>query len=432
MDYFRYRHGLLHCEDVSVSDLAKAHGTPLYVYSTRTIVEHFRKVRDAFSRIPTLVCYSIKANSGLSILNLLRKEGAGFDVVSEGELRRALAAGADPKTCVFAGVGKREEEVRFALSKGILLFDVESADELRLIDRLATEMGIVAPVALRLNPDVDPQTHTYITTGKRENKFGIDLTVAASLVREMRSWKGVRLVGLHIHIGSQIVKVEPYVQALTRVVDFMAACREAGHKLEMLDMGGGFGIFYKEKTAPPVTEFADAVTPLVLRSGCRLVLEPGRFIVGNAGVMLTQVQYIKESGDLRFVICDAGMNDLIRPSLYGAYHRIWPATTDPSHEGEAPDEERWSGETVKSEVVGPICESGDFFAHERRLPRVGPGELLVVFSAGAYGYCMASNYNSHRRPAEVLVSGTASAVITGRETYEDLMRNERLVDLPRP
>ncbi len=429
MDYFRYRQGRLFCEEVSVADLAATHGTPLYVYSARTAAEHYRKVRDAFSRVPTLVCYSIKANSNLSICNLLRKEGAGFDVVSEGELHRVLAVGADPKTCVFAGVGKREDEVRFALSKGILLFNVESADELRLVDRVAREMGTVAPVAFRLNPDVDPQTHKYITTGKRENKFGIDLALAASLARAMREWKGVRLVGLHIHIGSQILKVEPYVKSVMKVVDFLGTCREMGHRIDLLNIGGGFGIFYKEKTARPVSEFADAITPTVARSGCRLLLEPGRFVVGNAGILLTTVQFVKESGDLRFIICDAGMNDLIRPSLYGAYHRIWPAATDASYEGEPPDEDLWTGETISTEVVGPICESGDFFAHERKLPRIHPGEFVAVFSAGAYGYTMASNYNSHRRPAEVLVSGKDAALVTQRETYEDLMRNERIVDV---
>ncbi|MBI5366429.1 MAG: diaminopimelate decarboxylase [Planctomycetes bacterium] len=426
MDYFRYVKGRLYCEDVPVEEIARAHGTPTYVYSRRTVVDHFHRITEAFSQVETLVCYSVKANSSLAILDAMRREGAGFDVVSAGELFRALKAGADPGRCVFAGVGKTDEEIDFALARGIFLFNVESWGELEAIDRLARARGTIARIALRLNPDVDPDTHTFITTGKKENKFGVDLKVAAGILERWSELSAVRLVGIHLHIGSQILKVEPYVEALTKVGPFLAACRARGHEIAWIDMGGGFGIFYKDKQARPAGEFAAAVAPLVKQYGCRLILEPGRFIVGNAGILLTRVTYLKESGNKVFVICDAGMNDLIRPTLYSAYHRIWPAVTDAAVEGEPPDENAWKGPSVIADVVGPICESGDFFAKDRALPPARRGDLLAVFSAGAYGFSMASNYNSHPRPAEVLVSGGDVHLATERETLEDLVRKERI------
>jgi diaminopimelate decarboxylase len=432
MDYFNYLRGELKVEDVSVADLAEKHGTPLYIYSARTILEHYRKLRDAFagagglSQEP-LICYSVKANSNLSILKLMKDEGSGFDVVSGGELYRALKVGADPKKCVFAGVGKNDEEITYALEQGILLFNVESEEELANIDRIAGKLGKKAPVALRVNPDVDPQTHTYISTGKKETKFGVDLIRAKKIVQSALSLQNTHLKAIHVHIGSQITKVEPYVETMQRIAAFLPELEKIGAKIEMLDIGGGFGIWYKDKLAKPAKEIAASILPMLQRMNCRVLLEPGRFIVGNAGILVTRVLYVKQSGDKKFVICDAGMNDLIRPTLYSAYHRIWPVKTDPGHSGEVPDEETWAGAAAVTDIVGPICESGDFFAKERKMPPLKRGDLVCVFSAGAYGYAMASNYNSHPRPCEVMVAGKKADVVTARESMEDLLRNEKIV-----
>jgi diaminopimelate decarboxylase len=429
MDYFRYEKGELHAEGVPVREIAEKHGTPTYVYSARTILEHFRKLKEAFSGLPEapVICYSIKANSNLSLLNLIRQEGSGFDVVSGGELYRALKIGADPKKIVFAGVGKADDEIRYALEKGILLFNVESEDELANIDRIAGDMKVKAPVALRVNPDVDPQTHTYISTGKKESKFGVDLNRAKRIVQwAVKDLKNVDFSGLHVHIGSQITKVDPYVETMQRMEAFLPECAAIGAKIRTLDIGGGFGIWYKDKTARPAGEIAQAMFPYLKRMGCRVLLEPGRFIVGNAGILLTRVLYVKESGEKKFVICDAGMNDLIRPTLYSAYHRVWPVRMEGGHSGEVPDEDHWTGPSSVTDLVGPICESGDFFAKERKLPPLKRGDLVTVFSAGAYGFAMASNYNSHPRPAEVMVAGGSAKVVTARESLEDLVRNERI------
>ncbi len=429
MDYFRYRNGKLHCEDLPVSDLAARHGTPLYLYSTRTIIEHYRKLAEAFQPVAPIICYSIKANSNLSILRMMREHGSGFDVVSGGELFRALKIGADPKKIAFAGVGKTDEEIAYALDHDILLFNVESEEELENIDRIAAEKKTQARCTLRINPDVDPHTHTYITTGKKENKFGIDLERAAQVIARRREFPRAAIRGLHFHIGSQITRVEPYVETLQRVAEFLPECRKLGCPIEWLDIGGGFGIWYKEKLARPAGEIASALIPLLQRMDVKVVLEPGRFIVGNAGILLTRVLYVKRSGEKKFVICDAGMTDLISPTLYCAYHRIWPVETDPGNDGESPDEEHWRGPLVLSDVVGPICESGDFFAKDRKLPELKRGDLVAVFSAGAYGFAMSSNYNSHRRPCEVAVAGQEAKVVTQRETHEDLLRNEPVVSI---
>lgn len=432
MDYFTYSQGNLKVEDVSVAEIAEKHGTPTYIYSARTILEHFRKLRDAFSGAgglsqDPLICYSVKANSNLSILKLMKDEGSGFDVVSGGELYRALKVGADPKTCVFAGVGKNDEEITYALEQGILLFNVESEEELANIDRIAGKLNKKAPVALRVNPDVDPQTHTYISTGKKETKFGVDLTRAKRIVQSALALKNIEMKAIHVHIGSQITKVEPYVETMQRIAAFLPELEKIGAKIEMLDIGGGFGIWYKDKLARPAKEIAASILPQLQRMKVRVLLEPGRFIVGNAGILVTRVLYVKESGDKKFVICDAGMNDLIRPTLYSAYHRIWPVKTDAGVSGEAPDEETWSGASAVTDIVGPICESGDFFAKERKMPPLKRGDLVCVFSAGAYGYAMASNYNSHPRPCEVMVAGKKADVVTARETMDDLLRNEKIV-----
>lgn len=431
VDHFKYVKGELHCEGVAAAEIAAKAGTPVYVYSTGTILDHFGKLRAAFDapgRIdPPLICYSVKANSNLSIMKLMHDAGGGFDVVSGGELFRARRVGAPPEKIVFAGVGKSEEELREAIGAGILMINAESEGELACIDRIAGELGRTPRVALRINPDVDPKTHRYTTTGKKENKFGINLERAAEIFARSGEFRHLRLTGLHVHIGSQITRPEPYVQTLTKVRDFLAAARAAGARIDHLDVGGGFGIWYKEKAALPASVMAEAMIPLLAQMGCRIVMEPGRFVVGNAGILLTRVQYVKEAGDRRIVICDAGMNDLIRPSLYEAYHKVWPARSPDGLSGEPPDEEAWKGSAVKTDVVGPICETGDFLALDRSLPAIRPGELVAVFSAGAYGYAMASNYNSHPRPAEVLVRGDRWRIATRRESYDDLVRNEEVV-----
>lgn len=432
MDYFNYLRGRLMCEDALVEDLAREHGTPLYVYSAQTILEHYAKLKQAFAPAADftdepVICYSVKANSNLSILKLMRDHGSGFDVVSGGELHRALKVGADPKKIAFAGVGKSDDEIRYAMEKDILLFNVESEEELENVNRIAKERKTAVKVAIRVNPDVDPKTHTYITTGKKENKFGIDLIRTNKLIERHKDFPRARICGLHVHIGSQITRVEPYVETMTRLAAFVPECRAAGVEIEWLDIGGGFGIWYKEKLARTAREIADAILPLIEKMKVKLLLEPGRFIVGNAGILVTRVLYVKEGGEKKFVICDAGMNDLIRPTLYSAYHRIWPVTTDPGVNGEVPDEEQWDGPSVTSDIVGPICESGDFFAKERRMPPLKRGDLVSIFSAGAYGYAMSSNYNSHPRPCEVMVAKHDAKVVTQRETFDDLLRNEQIV-----
>lgn len=423
MDYFNYKNGVLFCEDVKVEDIALKASTPVYIYSARTFTEHFLKIKESFNPVPSTVCYSLKANSNSGIIKRLNKAGAGFDIVSGGELYRALKAGASPDNIVYAGVGKTDDEIAYAIKNKILCFNSESEEEVKNIERIARKLKKPARICLRVNPDVDPHTHVYITTGKKENKFGIDLVRAEQLAIRMKSFKFARLKGLHMHIGSQILEVAPYVEALGKVIGLLEKLRAMGHRMELLNIGGGFGIFYREKTARPVEEFATALMPMLKKSNCHILLEPGRFIIGNAGILVTKVLYTKQSGDGRaFIICDAGMNTLIRPTLYGAFHRIWPARDAGKINGEAPAEVPDNGNFVTADVVGPICESGDFFAKERRLPQVKRGELLAVFSAGAYGYSMSSNYNSQPRPAEVIVDGSKFTVVVRRETYSDLTR----------
>jgi len=428
MDYFLRREGRAHCEEVPLAAVADGAGTPVFVYSRRTIELHYGRLRDAFAGVDPLLCYSVKACPNLAVLGVLREAGAGFDVVSGGELHRALLAGADPARIVFAGVGKTAAEIGMALDRGILMCNVESAGELDLVDRVARARGRRADIALRVNPDVDPKTHTYISTGKRESKFGIDLDQARALLARLPSLPGVRMVGVHAHIGSQITEVGPHVEALRKVVDFATEARAAGNPVTVLNMGGGFGVFYRGGEARPAAEFGDALVPLVRKAGLRLVLEPGRFIVGNAGALVARVLFVKESGDRRFVVVDAAMNDLLRPSLYGAHHRVWPVDA-PFEESEA---EARAAETWTCDVVGPVCETGDFLAKDRRLPPVKEGDLLAVYTAGAYGMAMSSNYNSRPRAAEVLVSGDRWEVVRDRETYDDLVRGERLSALRGP
>ncbi|MDD5347385.1 MAG: diaminopimelate decarboxylase [Candidatus Omnitrophica bacterium] len=411
MHEFRFKNNRLYCENVAVEAVARRFGTPLYVYSYRTFVVHFRKLKAAFRAVRPLICYSVKANSNLAILRVLVREGAGLDIVSGGELYRALKAGCPPQRIVYASVGKTDAEIEEAIRRGILFFNVESLPELENINRIAGRLRKKTDVALRINPDVEPKTHRYITTGKLTNKFGIDFRTAKKILMLGQALTHVRIRGIHIHIGSQITIGEPFVEAIKKVVAFIAAMKARGIAVEYLNIGGGLGIIYKNEKPQTAVEFARKVLPVLRKSGLKIIMEPGRFIIGSAAVLVTKVLYIKKTPLKKFVIVDAGMNDLIRPSLYDAHHRIVPLAAR-------------SGQSEKADVVGPICESGDFFAKARRLPKVREGEYLAVMSAGAYGFSMASNYNSRRRPAEILVRGSSVTVIRRRESFEDLIRNE--------
>jgi diaminopimelate decarboxylase len=411
MDDFHVRSGRLFAEDVSLDALAERCGTPLYVYSKRTIVGHFRRVRDAYAPAGVHLGYAVKANSNLAILKVLADEGARFDVVSAGEIYRVLQAGAPADRIDFEGPGKRRDEIEYALDAGVHMFNVESEAEVDLLDACARDKGTIARVSLRVNPDVDPQTHTYITTGKKENKFGLDFERARKLAGATQAKKGVRLCGVHAHIGSQITKIEPHVEMVGRLLGLATELRARHEGIESVNIGGGFGIHYHEHEAPEIGQFADQLVPLLKDCGFRVHMEPGRLVVGNAGILLTRVTYVKRGGEKRFVICDAGMNDLIRPSLYSAFHRVEPVAARPG--GPSP-----------ADVVGPICESGDFLAKDRELPPLEPGDLLAIRSAGAYGFVMASNYNTRPRAAEVMVDGDRYAVVRERETWKDLVRGE--------
>lgn len=419
MDHFHHKDGRLHCEDVPLDRLAAAVGTPAYVYSVRTVVEHIQRLREAFAELDPLLCYALKANGNLALLDVVRRAGAGFDVVSGGELDRVLAVGADPRKVVFAGVGKSVAEMEHALAAGILGFNVESEEEVEVLAAVAARARRRAGVAVRVNPDVDPKTHTYISTGKKETKFGVDLERGEALARRILALPSLELRGVQCHIGSQITTVEPYVEALERAVGLARRLRADAPALRWVDMGGGFGIWYRDAAAPEIAAYAKAMVPVLRGSGFRLILEPGRVIVGNAGVLLTRVLYRKVSGEKRFVIVDAAMNDLIRPSLYGSYHRIWPVAGDPPPAlGTEPD-------LPLHDIVGPVCESGDFLAKDRPFPpATQAGDLLAVMSAGAYGFVMASQYNARPRPPEVLVDGRRFAVARRRETFADLVRGE--------
>jgi len=428
MDLFNYRRGRLFCEDLVVADLARKYGTPLYLYSAGTLRRHYRKLAEAFAPLAPLICYSVKVCSNIHILRLLKDEGSGFDLVSGGELYRVLESGGDPARCCYAGVAKTDAEIRFALETGIRMFNVESEAELENLAHLAAATGRKARAALRVNPDVDPKTHRYIATGKKETKFGVDLEAAERVFltfADSPAARHVALTGVHAHIGSQITTVEPYVQAITKVLGLVGRLRGAGVEVTTLDFGGGFGAEYEGGQALDATAFAGAIVPLLADSRLEIVMEPGRFIAGNAGILVTEVQYVKEGGDRKFLLCDSGMHHLIRPALYGSYHHIWPV--DPGEDfspGQRVRDAPVAGTEVV-DVVGPICESTDFFAKDRHLPPARRGDLLAVFSAGAYGMTMASEYNSFPRPAEVLVEGDKARLIRRRGTYADLVAPEK-------
>ncbi len=413
MDHFTYRNFDLCCEQVSLRSLAADIGTPAYVYSKAALLESYRAYDDAFAEVPHVVCYSIKANANLGVLATLARAGAGADIVSGGELFRALRAGFPPSKIIFSGVGKTRDEMRDALEAEILMFNVESLSELRTLDEVARELGVRAPVALRVNPDVDPQTHPYIATGLKTSKFGIPFAQALEAYEEAASLKGVEVVGADMHIGSQLTKAAPFADAVARLASLVKALRERAIAIRTVDVGGGLGIRHREETPPTHREYAMALLPALRELGVTVLLEPGRSIVGNAGVLLTRVLYRKDTGNKKFVVIDAAMNDLIRPPLYDSYHEVRPVS-----------EARLGGPTEKVDVVGPICESGDFLAKDRELARTEEGDLLAVMSAGAYGFAMASNYNTRPRAAEVLVDGNRYTIVRRRETYEDLVAGE--------
>ena len=413
MDTFTYREDELYCEGTSLRQIAEAVGTPTYVYSRQALLDRFAAYDRAFAGVPHLVCYAVKANGNLGLLHCLAQAGAGADVVSGGELYRALRAGMDPKKIVFAGVGKTREEMREALKADILLFNVESPAELALLAEVARGEGARARVALRVNPDIDPQTHPYISTGLKSSKFGIPIAQAEAEYAEAARLPGIEVAGVHMHIGSQLTSLQPYADSLERVTALTERLQEQGIAIQYLDLGGGLGIRYKDETPPAPEEYTRLLVSAVRTLGVTVIIEPGRSIVGNAGALLTRVLYWKRGEAKEFVIVDAAMNDLIRPSLYDAYHEIRPVKRA----------DGLSRATV--DVVGPICESGDFLAKGRELPRVEAGELLAVLSAGAYGFAMASNYNARPRAAEVLVAGDRFSIVRRRESYEDLVAGEQ-------
>lgn len=414
MHDFHYHNDALFCEDIPLERLAKEQGTPCYIYSHATLTRHFQVFDQAFAAVPHLIAFAMKANSNLAILRLMGSLGSGADIVSGGELFRALQAGIPPSKIVFAGVGKSPEEIAYALDADILLFNVESPAELHAINDVARGKGLCARVALRVNPDIDPKTHPYITTGLKKSKFGIGADRALEEFTTAASLPNVEVIGVHAHIGSQLTQVSPFVDSLKRVVGLIEILKSRGIPIRYLNIGGGLGITYSDETPPLPTEYADAIMPLLQASQCEIIMEPGRVIAGNAGVMLTHVLYIKETGAKNFAIVDAAMNDLLRPSLYQAHHDILPVRQVPN-----------ASEAV-FDVVGPVCESGDFLAQGRTMPAVKAGDLLAVMSAGAYGFTMASNYNSRPRVPEILVKGGESFVIRDRETFDDLVRGEKI------
>jgi len=418
MHYFEYKNHELHCEGIPISRIAQQVGTPFYLYSYRTLVRHFKVFNEAFEGIPHLVCYSMKANSNLALIRLFVNLGGGVDVVSGGELYRALKAGADPQKIVFSGVGKKEDEIEYGLKAGILMFNVESSMELRTINEVAGRMNKKAPISIRVNPDIDAKTHPYITTGMKQNKFGIDILRAPMAYRLSSELPNLKVMGIDCHLGSQLVDVDPFVEALKRLKSLVDQLRMEGMEIRYLDLGGGLGITYNDEEPPHPYEYASNILEEIRSFNCTLILEPGRVIVGNAGILVSRVLYTKENEEKRFIIVDAAMNDLVRPSYYGSFHQILPVREE-------------AREEIVADVVGPICESADFLAKGRKMPRPNPGELITVMSAGAYGFSMATNYNSRPRVAEVLVRDDEIHVIRKREDYEDLIRGEEIPDFLR-
>lgn len=416
MNHFEYRNGEMYAEGVAVKRIAREVGTPAYIYSLATLKRHYQVFDKAFAKVSHIVCFSVKANSNLALLRTFAKQGSGFDIVSGGELFRALKAGGDPKKIVFSGVGKKKDEIEYALNSEILMFNVESEDELVALNDIARAIGKKAPISIRVNPDVDPQTHPYISTGMKKAKFGVDIKKSLGTYKKAASLPSLDVIGVDCHIGSQLTSLSPFVDALARVREYLdrvlvGSLEKEGAQIRYLDLGGGLGINYDDETPPQPDEYASAIIEGLQGLDLTLILEPGRVIVGNAGILVTEVLYVKENDTKRFVIVDGGMNDLIRPALYGSYQEIRPVLES-------------KAEKIVVDVVGPICESGDFFAKDREIARPQRGDLLAIMSAGAYGFTMASNYNSHPKAPEVLVDGGKYYVVRKRESFEDLINGE--------
>jgi diaminopimelate decarboxylase len=413
--HFTHRDGVLHAEDAPVPAIAAEVGTPFYCYSTATLTRHYRVFGEAFAGLDHMICYSMKANSNQAVVATLARLGAGVDVVSEGELRRAIAAGVEPQKVMFSGVGKTAAELALGLETGIHCFNVESEDELELLSRLAADRGVTAPISVRINPDVDARTHEKISTGRKENKFGVPFARAHGVYTRAATLPGIRVVGIDMHIGSQLTELEPFDNAFALLSELVMELRADGHTIEHVDLGGGLGIPYRDdEAAPPLpAAYADTVRKHMNKIGCRVIFEPGRLIAGNAGILVTRVIYVKEGDDRTFVIVDAAMNDLVRPTLYDAYHRIGPVAETGTPE-------------IVCDIVGPVCETGDFFARGRSLPRPRSGDLLAIYSAGAYGAVQSGTYNSRLLVPEVLVKDNEFAVIRPRQTYEELIGLDRL------
>jgi diaminopimelate decarboxylase len=425
MDYFNYKNGRLFAENVSIEKIAEEIGTPVYVYSKATFQGHLQKIQQAYKQLDTTICYSVKACGNINILKFMAEAGSGFDIVSGGELYRVLQAGGEPSTIVYAGVGKTDTEIIEALEAGIGYFNIESESELENLIRLAKQKGKQPKAALRVNPDVEYKTHAFLTTGKKESKFGVDIEKALKVFADYGDNATVNLCAVHVHLGTGGKKIDPYVEAVKKILPLIDRLRSKGHTIEALDLGGGYGADYESDTVPSAAEYAEGIVPLLKNKKLKLILEPGKSICANAGIMLTRVLYIKHGGRKKFVIVDAGMNDLIRPSLYDAFHFIWPAKVEAKFVPGHREKDLHLDGTEVVDVVGPICEGADFFAKDRALPPAERGDLLSVFTTGAYGFSMSSNYNARARAAEVLVDGDKFSIIRKRETYEDITTLEK-------
>jgi diaminopimelate decarboxylase len=411
MNHFVYKNDFLFCEDVAITDIVEKVGTPFYCYSHATITRHFRVFQDAFRDLNHLTCYSVKSNSNLAILKIFALQGGGADIVSGGELFRALKAGISPDKIVFSGVGKTPAEIKFALTSNICMFNVESEQELQTLNTIAGNMDSKATVALRINPEVEAKTHPYITTGKSENKFGISLDDAVHTYELTRQLKNIDVKGISCHIGSQLTDIDPFLDALQKLKGILRELKKMAFDIQFLNLGGGLGITYDDEEPPHPIEYAMALKKILGNDAITLILEPGRVIIGNAGILITRVLYTKSTKHKKFVVVDAGMNDLIRPALYNSFHAIQPVQTIRS-------------EMVVADLVGPVCETSDFFAKDREMPAFQSGDLVAIMSAGAYSFSMASNYNSRPRPAEVMVKGNRFSIIRSQETYDDLVHGE--------
>lgn len=412
MHYFTYKKNSLYCENLKVQKLAEEFGTPIYIYSAKTIIDHFLKIKRAFGRINPLICYSVKANSNLSILKLLEAQGSGLDIVSGGELYRAQKIKCPGRKIVYASVGKTEQEIINAVKYGILMFNIESLPELEKVSQIARKLSETVNAALRVNPDIEPKTHKYITTGKKETKFGMDINTVKDILLNRNKFLNLNIIGVHIHIGSQITEAPPFIKAITKIITLIEEVKADGVRLEYFNIGGGLGIIYDKEKPQTADEFAQKIIPLLKKISLKIILEPGRFIVGNAGILVTKVTYVKNTPYKKFIIVDAGMNDLIRPSLYDSYHNIVPLIQ--SNE---------KNDKHAADIVGPICESGDFLGKNRNL-NVRENDYLAVQGAGAYGFSMSSNYNSRPRCAEVLVKNNKAYLIRKRESYKDIITKE--------